>query len=343
MSKTLAAIVAEFLEYKREVQGSRYRTVKSYEDHLRPFVAWVGDRDICDIPWREVNGWINRPARGGPSSPSTIRNRTVLTTNFYKYLVSVERLPLSHDAAITAGIRAHKAPATRKKAIPDGDFASLFLLPLSRDADPSGIGRVDLVWLGLGYYWGFRAIEIMSIRPEEVGEGFWLNFERKGPQGANFHQLHGMRVFEDDLRYVPSVLPGHERFLEALDWLRKLRHGERFLMPATQGEHVETKTNRVEWIATERDTQWLNRRLDILLRDNGLDRKLFTPHALRHSAATNLARSGASPERIMSVMNHRSYDVSLGYINSLREHEQQRVHNIRQRERDAARRLVDDD
>lgn len=322
-----ASVLAEkWLAYKRDVEKLRPRSVDSYAFTIDKFLTWWGDRPLTELTFEDVDDFTNRPVRapsGGTrqASDSTVRAQVATMRAFFKYLVQIVRYPLSESATMVVGMRAERLATKKPKPAADDKWLALWLSPLAPD---------DRVWLGLGYFLGFRAIEMMSVRPEDFAlDRGMVEFQRKGREG-NLHRLNLVSVIEDDLRpHLPHVGP-FDPFLEALEWQVKVREGMRFLNPATQGENVEVRRNRVEWMATSKDSQWVHRRLDILCRDFGLPRGAegFSPHQLRHSAATNLYRAGVDLLRMADIMHHGSIETTRMYAGLTNAFDLQRQRNM---------------
>jgi site-specific recombinase XerD len=62
------------------------------------------------------------------------------------------------------------------------------------------------------------------------------------------------------------------------------------------------------------DPDWVNREMRRWNRRAGLGEGDVTPHMLRHSAATNLCRSGLPIHIVRDLMNHSSMAVTQRYV-----------------------------
>lgn len=277
-----------YLEWAETVQRKRHLTLLAYKQTLEKFAAL--HPDAGQVTADDIEAFMGRPRRtatGRPSAATAKRDRDAIRS-FYKFLVS--RHIVDWDPTQDVGV-----PTVRNRvprAIPDELWAQVWGSRLCPD---------DRMWLGLGYFAGLRRFEIATISPDlfDVETHRILKFERKG--GSEFAIEYGdlARVVAD---HIPQVGIGVDRWLDLVSEYATLRKGCEFLSPSSTGKSITV------------DTGWYNKRLCVILRDAGLPADTFTPHALRHSCATNLLRSGVPLEIIADQLSHASIETTRRYL-----------------------------
>jgi len=224
---------------------------------------------------------------------------------FWKWLIeSRGDIEVSRSSRKVLRMRPKVMPQVNPKPVADSTWLALWHSKLIRE---------DRALLGLGYFCGFRRIELCSIAPNEVlVETGLLDFIRKGHEGTR-HELPYQEIIELHLRpHLPHVGPFDE-WLGDLAWLATQRKGETFLNPDIIGAEVEIDRHESRMWPTESDMIRFNKRLWKLCRQAGLPERSVHPHALRHSAATNLYRAGVEALRIKFLMNHATLETTAGY------------------------------
>jgi len=151
----------------------------------------------------------------------------------------------------------------------------------------SDIADADRAWLGLGFFCGLRRAELLALCSHHlsVGTRKLVGFKRKGGGDHTVPVGTMLDVYENKL---PHLLPD-------------------LLWPALEGWHESGGP-----LVDVRNAQQLSRHLDHLLRYVGAER--FTPHALRHSAVTNLLRADVPLHLVSKLMNHTNMTTTLRYV-----------------------------
>jgi len=141
--------------------------------------------------------------------------------------------------------------------------------------------------LGLGYFCGMRLAELSSLRSDQLTPTRVRNFVRKG---GGEDTLPWLDMAEVHYKRLPHLLPDLDVFVSAVT-------------------HAGYNYERLfPWQMDKGLYKWM------LKLCNKLDIPRYTPHQLRHSTATNLLRAGIKPHVVMRLMNHTSFDTTMGYV-----------------------------
>lgn len=291
-------LAAEWVAWLRNTKHCQTSTLRQYGDTINRWSDWV--TDVTKVRPQDIEEFMQRPRRraGLPSASTQNKDRAVLTT-FYKWLQAKGMV----DNNPTFFVGVPKVRNRQPKAIPDAMFKQFW----------SSIELAeDRVWVGLGAFAGLRRMEICSVAPSHFDlHTQKLNYlTRKG--GGQFPVEYGdmARVISDGL---PDVLPNADQWLEEVAELVEYRQGEHVLvcwdLPAT-------KTQRELYSLARHvpSPDVLYKNLTKLIRQAGLPKGVFSPHALRHTAATNLVRCGVPLEIVRDQLSHSSIDTTMRYL-----------------------------
>jgi integrase len=228
--------------------------------------------------------FLGRPRRTGkPAAPNTVYREADTLRAFYKWI---------HDEYYTnvnvaAGLVTPKRPARNPRPIEDSTWRRLW----AHDWSP----RVRVV-MGLGYFLGLRRAELWNLKIEQLTEHSIVDFVRKGGGEHSLKITNYLAVYENTPLLQPLLLSA-DMLMQPLGELR--REASMWLVPGRDTAQYPEALN-------QRFTRWCRH----------ADAELVTPHQLRHSAATNLARAGVPAHLIMAMLNHGSIDVTMRYIRS---------------------------
>lgn len=285
----------------RKVQGS---TVYRYGKVLDEFVAAVGDCDPCTVTGEQIELWMTRVrSKGRVGSAATQRLDRAVVSSLFEFLMRSD--VVSKDPTLLVGVP--KVRNVQSKALSDEQFVEFWSAELALD---------ERVMFGLGLFAGLRRGEIMSVAPSsfDLGRERIDFMVRKG--GSEFGVEYGATV-----RTVARRLPHLLTEQQAEDWLSMVaelvvyRRDEKVLTPwdLPASESVRMRYSLSEpWLP---DPVVMNKRLSKCLRRIGWPReKSFHPHALRHTAATNLARCDVPLDVLADVLSHASTDTTRRYL-----------------------------
>jgi integrase len=251
----------------------------------------------------DVEAFMRRSRqRGDAPTPATMsKDRSMLIT-FYKWLG--HRKLVSDNPAYFAATP--KVRNTQPKAIPDDvwvHFWSSIRVP------------EDRVWVGLGAFAGLRRMEICAVGPHN----FSLDdqkINRLVRKGGGTHPVEYGDMARVVAHKLPHLLPDVDQWITDVSELVEAREGEHVLvtwdLPATirQREMYALSHEHVP----SPDTLYKN--LARLIKQADLPAGSFSPHWLRHTCATNLARCGVPLELIASQLSHSSVNTTMRYVNN---------------------------
>ena len=278
-------VMDKYMEHLERVQRRRPQTVRTYKYTLNDWLKCLDDKPLSEVRPTDVEDWASRPRRkGGPPSAHTMHREVVVVRVFQQW--AHER---GYGAATVRSAHAPSVPPRSPKPVDDEMWFQLWRSKLS---------DTDRMCLGLGYFAGLRRGEIVSIEPDQIDtkEGT-MRFIRKGgsPEPVEY------KAMGDWLEGLP-IHEGFDRWCSILEEqvARRLKLGANLLWWEGYGDQTL-------------DSERLARRLRAALINSGLAPNALTLHQLRHSAATNLVRSGCPPELIRDALSHSSWDVTSRY------------------------------
>ena len=270
------ALVQSFLSFLADVRRLSPHTVRAYETDLNAFLAWceregVAPLDATRLNMRSYLAYLNRAAY----AEKTVNRRVSSLRTFYAW---VEREGAGTASAV-ATLRGRKLSKVLPKTMTDADLCKLM-----DTCDMSGDEGVrDRALLELLYATGARISEAAGLRPKD------LDFA----QGQV--RLFGKRSKE-------RIVPIHDTALGVLrGYLDNVRPR---LVAACRSEgcaqalFVSTRGN-------DMSADMLRRVFKKHMQMAGLDLDL-TPHAVRHSFATELLDGGADLKAVQELLGHES-------------------------------------
>lgn len=277
-------LVDQFVDWFTTVRRAQTSSIQQYATCLRAYVEQVNP--LTATP-SEVEAFVGRNRRTGPPAPATQARDRVIVNTFHSWLVL--RLHRADNPVPLTGVP--KVRNRQPKAIDDAVLTHLWGSPMPDE---------ERVWFGLAAFAGLRRSEVIAISPSNFNLSLTLveHLERKG--GGTFPIEYGalVRVIGDRL---PHLLPNPEGFLNLVEWLVRAREGERWLVP---------------WVTETTPANAVNKRLMRLLRAAGMSATAFSPHALRHTCATNMLRCGIPLEIAADQLSHSSIETTRRYLST---------------------------
>lgn len=272
-------LVRTYLEWCADVRHRADTTVRTYADCLGAWLDHVGSADIRLIPRSEMETFVTRPRKrrgnGLVGKPATQRKDVAVLRAFYKWLEEEGEVLISPARALHGPVVHNVNP----KPIPDEQWKVIWEAEMSHHLRAA---------LGLGYFGGLRRHEILGLSKSQVTSSKITDLQRKG--GGN-HTVPWLEMYEILESWNPALTAGGS----LPDALRALSRGSGGLLDP--------------WPS---DPQTLNKRIITVCREHDLPR--FTPHQLRHSAATNLLRAGVPIHMVSSLLNHSSPTITMRYV-----------------------------
>ena len=280
------ALVDEYLEWAAGRARLSAATIKAYQQTLGWYLTWLEDRSVSDVTFEDVEDFGGRQRRGGilPAAASARRD-IVVVRGFHEW--ANER---DYPVRRVSSARAPKVAGRVPKPVEDDVWAAVWT---------SNLGLDDRWWLGVGYFFGLRRVEIVGLKSCNVDiDAGEMSFRRKGGSTQPIEYREMIEIVADEL---PHVAIGWESFLGLFHDTVKSRVDDEWLWSDASG-HPDLDSNR------------LNKRLMRIERRLGIQAGSITPHRLRHSCATNLLRSGVEPAFIMDALSHADLSTTMRYM-----------------------------
>jgi integrase/recombinase XerC len=266
--------------------GKRYsaHTVRSYEDDLKAFMAYVGDEfggmGLKEISPAVIRSWLASMKDQGISSRSLNRKISSLRS-FYKHQLKDGVVEVSPMGAIISPKMGKRLPVF----VEQKEMAMLFEeVRFGEDWE----GRTDRLALAILYYTGMRLSELIGLRESHVDSGNRTvkvlgkgNKERVIP--VNGVLMAEMRAYCDRKR-IELEAPDREFLLVG-------RKGKK-LYPKYVYRLVKAYLSQVTTIGQK------------------------SPHVLRHTFATHLMNAGAGLNPVKELLGHASLAATQVYTHN---------------------------
>lgn len=258
-------------------------TVRAYAQDLDAFCAWVAREGLrpLELTHRQLRRYLAELSRARYSTRTIDRHLSAIR-GLYRHLVS-EGVT---DANAPDAIASPKAAQVLPKTMSDDEARRL--IESCDTTEPAGVR--DRAFLELLYASGARISELSSLDLDA------LDFA----QGQA--KLFGKGSKE---RIVPL-------YPEALRWLRTYLSEARPELAAKAKGERERKAVFLSTRGRRMSAAALRARFERQVTVAGLDRSL-TPHAMRHSYATELLSGGADMRSVQELLGHASLSTTQIY------------------------------
>lgn len=259
-------------------------TVRAYRGDVEGFLRWCAcnGTDPLQADHRQVRRYLAYLDQADYAR-RTVNRRLSSVKAFYRWLVASEHIPSSPAEVLQGPRQGRPLPRVIRQA----DMEKLLSVTLS-DKDPESVTPVDLrnqALLELLYAAGLRVSEAAGLLLSQVSlDEAMLRVMGKGSK--------------------ERIVPLHETACRALHcYLEKARpslaKGESpFVFLSTRGNPLSANAIRAVFKHA--------------LREAGLDQTL-TPHAMRHSFATDLLAGGADLRSVQEMLGHASLSTTQIY------------------------------
>lgn len=269
-------LVASFTTYLSDVRRLSPHTVRAYQTDLQAFVDWCA-REGCSVVGvtrRRLRAYVAYMVSSGYADKTVNRRISSLHT-FYAWL-DRERV-VDSDAATT--LKGRKLPKSLPVTMADEDVRRI--IDVCDASTPEGMR--DRALIELLYASGARISEVANLR---IGD---VDF----PQGQ-------MRLFGKGSkeRKVPLYDVALEAVRAYVEHARPILAARRKKGEAPQHLFVSTRGN-------DMTAATLRARFEHLVKLAGLDPHI-TPHAMRHTYATELLSGGANLKAVQELLGHES-------------------------------------
>lgn len=280
-ASSLDALIERYCAYLLGVRGLSENTVRGYRTDLAQYGAWCGRSGTDPLaPSRhELRSYLAELTRGG-SSPRTVNRHLSALRGLYRWL---DREGVCGSEAVTA-LSSPKTPRGLPKTMSDADVRAL----LATCDEGTAVGLRDRAALELLYATGARVSEVAGLA---VGD---LDLSTRQ-----------VRLFGKGSK--ERIVPVYE---VALDWARRyLDEGRPQLASrskaATDALLLSTRGNPLSADALR---TVFERHVGLAGLDPGL-----TPHAMRHTFATELLAGGADLRSVQELLGHESLSTTQVY------------------------------
>ncbi len=268
--------VQDYLAYLKGVRNMSPNTVRSYQTDLEAYCGWMRREGVIGqtVSHRQLRRYLAELNKAGYST-RTINRHLSAIRGLYRWLVGQERV--SADAA--AALASPKISKVLPRTMSDADV--LALVETCDEGTAEGIR--DKAFLELLYASGARVSEVSKL---DVGD---VDF----PQAQV--TLFGKGSKERVVPLYPRALQALKTYLNEARPLLTARSKTSDRTPAL---FVSTRGNRMSADA-------LRTVFERHITQAGLEGGL-TPHAMRHTYATELLSGGADLRSVQELLGHES-------------------------------------
>ena len=273
--------VSEFLSYEGEVRNLSPNTVRAYATDLSEFSDWARRAGVNPlvVEHRELRGWLGGLSRAGYAT-TTINRHLSAVRALYKWLL--RRGYANEDAA--AAVSSPHLPKRLPKTLTDADVRLLISC-----CGLDEVGVRDACMVELLYATGARVSEASGLDVADV----------------DFAQGQ-VRLFGKGSK--ERIVPVYERALAATR--AYLEEGRPSL--ARAGASCPSAALFLSRRGRRMSADSLRARFSRLVAAAGLDPSL-TPHAVRHTYATELLAGGADLRSVQELLGHESLSTTQIY------------------------------
>ena len=264
---------AVYCAYLLEVRHLSPNTVRGYEEDFGSFVSWARREGVAplNLTHRELRAYLSELSRAG-YSVRTVSRRLSALRGLYRWMLREGRC----SSAVVAAVTNPKLSKTLPRTMTDADAVAL----LDACSGEEPVDLRDRAFLELLYATGARIGEVAGLSVSDLD------------LGSAQVRLFGKGSKE-------RIVPVYERALESVRTY--LRHGRPSLVRGdrpTDALFLSTRGNPMSADA-------LRTRFERRVAEAGLDPSL-TPHAMRHTFATELLGGGADLRSVQELLGHES-------------------------------------
>lgn len=282
----LSRAIDGFISYIEQVEGLSPETVRAYRGHLEAYARWCerSGADGLDPSSRELRRY-QAEMRSADYSTRTISAHLSALRSFFRWL-NMEGISENGNVdALVAPKQEKRLPNT----LTEEQLDALFAAP--EEGTPDGLR--DTAMLELFYASGARISELAAL---DVGD---------------------IDAYEGTVRLFGKgskerIVPLYRRALDAVDAYE--REGRPALLAKGKPGAVPEGRDPLFISARGRamDAAALRYRFDVLKRRAGLPSDI-TPHAMRHTFATDLLAGGADLRSVQELLGHASLSTTQIY------------------------------
>ena len=271
-----SVLVKQYLAYLKDVRNLSVHTLRAYQGDLEAYDAWLQRQQIdgLDVSHRQIRSWLAEQVRARYAS-STIDRRLSAIRDMYRWLVREGFTEKDCAAAVASPKRAKTLPHTL-------DAVSIEKLLAVCDLSSSE-GIRDRAYLELLAATGGRISEISALNTPDID----MDLKQA--------RLFGKGSKE---RIVPLYPEAIKRLLDYYQFARPA-----LLAKAKVQSDADRQAIFISTRGKRMSADALRVRFSHYIKLAGLDASL-TPHAMRHSYATELLSGGADIRSVQELLGH---------------------------------------
>jgi site-specific recombinase XerD len=258
--------------------GKSKGTLRHYRDILTHFFGYFDGAEAGIITTDMLNEFFADERRR--RAAATVNLTKAAVRSFYKYLLATEKITKDPSRLIESERVVNKSPGTFSEAQRD----KLVRTIAESKGSPLRPGPMrDWMMVILAYNAGLRVAELVGVNIEDVEDRRIVEVIGKGQK----------------LRVLPLNDTARQALSEYLPWRRALGAEDREALFVNRfGRRISTRA--------------VERLLKVWLKKAGISGD-FSPHSLRHSAATDLVRGGANIRVVQTFLGHSSLETTKRY------------------------------
>lgn len=271
---------ARFIDYLSQVRGLSPNTVRGYSTDLDAFISWAGREGIdpATVTHRQIRSYLAEMSRARYTHKTINRHLSAIRA-LYRWLLH-EKL-VNEDAA--AAIASPKISSTLPKTMSDADVADIIAAIDVQDA----VGMRDAALIELLYASGARIAEASALTVDDI----------------DFSQAQ-VRLFGKGSK--ERIVPLYPQALERIR--AYMAKGRPQLLSADKPTRALFISTRANPMGTDALRTVFERRVRAAGKDAAL-----TPHAMRHTFATELLSGGADLRSVQELLGHESLSTTQIY------------------------------
>jgi site-specific recombinase XerD len=271
-------------------------TGRIYRKDFDIFFSFLAEQGLEHIFVHELNtthiAMFQRQELERGLSPNTVRRRIYALRSFYAWAIAQKRCAVSNPAM---GVKLPKKRAPLPEVLSYDEVMRLIGQPDLTTRK----GKRDRAMLSVTYYAGLRVSELCRLKETSIGKAKFPHKHRE----RDSIEIEGKGGKLRDVPLSKNALEDLYRWLKA----RPDYDTDYLFMDLRNGEPLSTYGFRTLFFKYAREAG-----IDI-------DKRKVTPHTLRHSFATHLARDGESIYNIQWLLGHGSIKNTEIYLHLARE------------------------
>ena len=286
-SKKTLELYNNWLKWLLNQKNYSNNTVKSYSYDFKYFISFIFDHyDIAQIEisnlqnlqLRDFRSWLSFLKSINPnlSAKSLARARASIKS-FYFYCILTKKIKSSEIYNLSNP----KLPKNLPRAVPEKQIINVISVLKKEKNEFSKFRNTALIYLLWGC--GLRISELLSLNIPQI-KGNYIIIFGKGKKE----------------RIVPLLPEIKVKILEWINWKK-------------QNVNIKNDVLFVNKSGKRLSARYVQKLIENLRNELNLD-KSFTPHALRHSFATQLLMNGVDLRTLQIMLGHSSLSTTQHYL-----------------------------